>query len=386
MEINQINEQIEYYEKKEKIHEIIGYIALFVGSILALSGLYIFSNYYSIELPSKGKILERYLKELQIKASKLEAEKEPLDKIELKFFFPDIKDLDSLVKEKRKSDEEYYSRKDFAEVELIKRNILKDREFNKGFKVEIKSPYLTERYEKVTEEIKSHEKYRNDQSDYWKYFSTIESLEMKKYGLENLQLEITKNGLQENEIYKSIRALEREVFEIDNYYRSQYSHWEKNKNYDTLRKLLILEHEEKIVKAKIKNYENQISELNDKEIKASDYILLYAQIGFRLGALFLVETIAFFFLRQFRLSLDESRYYNQLSNENKKNKIALLLLNDNKYKNYQKEILDFLLINKYSSKLMPGESTEILEGKKLSQEELGLLSKVADLIGKVVRK
>ena len=82
MEINQINEYIEYYEKKEKIHEIIGYIALFVGSILALSGLYIFSNYYSIELPSKGKILERYLKELQIKASKLEAEKEPLDKIE----------------------------------------------------------------------------------------------------------------------------------------------------------------------------------------------------------------------------------------------------------------------------------------------------------------
>ena len=63
-----------------------------------------------------------------------------------------------------------------------------------------------------------------------------------------------------------------------------------------------------------------------------------------------------------------------------------MLLNDNKYKNYQKEILDFLLINKYSSKLMPGESTEILEGKKLSQEELGLLSKVADLIGKVVRK
>jgi hypothetical protein len=102
----------------------------------------------------------------------------------------------------------------------------------------------------------------------------------------------------------------------------------------------------------------------------------------RFGILFFIELIAFFFLRQYRAAMDEYRYYQSLQ-RHREELLVLALLSDKQGKS-----MDAAAMVKqgtfYSGReiLSKGESTEILEARKLEKDELELLSKVVEAVGK----
>ena len=102
----------------------------------------------------------------------------------------------------------------------------------------------------------------------------------------------------------------------------------------------------------------------------------------RFGILFFIELIAFFFLRQYRAAMDEFRYYESLQ-RHREELLALTLLVETSGKS-----LDALSLVKqgayYSGRevLTKGESTRILEARKLEKDEVELLAKVVETVGK----
>lgn len=123
--------------------------------------------------------------------------------------------------------------------------------------------------------------------------------------------------------------------------------------------------------------------LDTARLKGSDTtgaaLLSYAP---RFGILFFIELVAFFFLRQYRAAMDEFRYYESLQ-RHREELLALTLLVE-----HQGKTLDGPSLVKqgayYSGKevLAKGQSTEILEARKLEKDELELLQKVVETVGK----
>lgn len=108
-------------------------------------------------------------------------------------------------------------------------------------------------------------------------------------------------------------------------------------------------------------------------------VMIYAP---RFGILFFIELIAFFFLRQYRAAMDEYRYYESLQ-RHREELLALSLLVENQ----GKSLVALALIKQgayYSGRevLGKGESTRILEARKLEKDELDLLNKIVETVGK----
>lgn len=107
---------------------------------------------------------------------------------------------------------------------------------------------------------------------------------------------------------------------------------------------------------------------------------LIAALGPRFGILFFIEFIAFFFLKQYRSAMDEFRYYEAIK-RNREENFALI-----KYANEKKSDLDiFKLVSEskfYSGagRLSKGETTEIIESKKLDKDELAVFEKIIDAL------
>lgn len=102
----------------------------------------------------------------------------------------------------------------------------------------------------------------------------------------------------------------------------------------------------------------------------------------KFGILFFIELIAFFFLKQYRTSMDEFRYYESLkrSREETYAIVRLMMLDGGK--------IDMLkLIEKYGfrtkvDKLEAGQSLDHLEARKLDKSEIEILAKIVDVFGK----
>lgn len=111
-----------------------------------------------------------------------------------------------------------------------------------------------------------------------------------------------------------------------------------------------------------------------------DYQAIYKLIP-NIGILFFIEFIAFFFLRQYRSAMDEFRYYEAI--KRKREEIYVLV----KYANEEGKSIDPLefIKNDFFSKspiLHQGETTEIIESKKLEKSEIELLEKIISVINK----
>jgi hypothetical protein len=109
----------------------------------------------------------------------------------------------------------------------------------------------------------------------------------------------------------------------------------------------------------------------------------FFQLAPNFGILFFIEFVAFFFLRQYRSALDEFRYYEALKRRREENVTLMLLIRER-----APDVDIFKILEKvdlYSSvgKLSQGETTEILEARKLQKDELELVDKFIELIGKL---
>jgi hypothetical protein len=107
---------------------------------------------------------------------------------------------------------------------------------------------------------------------------------------------------------------------------------------------------------------------------------LLMTIAPRFGILFFIELVAFFFLKQYRAAMDEFRYYEAIK-RNREETLALIRLAAERSEVFP--IFDLVRYSQYYStagKLSAGESTELLETKKLNKDEVEIFAKIIDAV------
>lgn len=117
------------------------------------------------------------------------------------------------------------------------------------------------------------------------------------------------------------------------------------------------------------------------ETASSTLLLRFAELAPRFGILFFIELIAFFFLRQYRSALDEFRHFEALKRHREELVPLLHLIEDSDYKD---QIIELVMAKHYFSAagtLAAGETTELLETRKLSKDELAIFEGIVAAIG-----
>jgi hypothetical protein len=106
---------------------------------------------------------------------------------------------------------------------------------------------------------------------------------------------------------------------------------------------------------------------------------LIVNLAPRLGVLIFIELIAFFFLRQYRIAMDEYRHFEAIKRQREDN-LAILTLSTKDWDGKEiGPIIDKCGFHKNVGHLNNGESTESLETRKLSADEINLLEKMLEI-------
>jgi len=100
------------------------------------------------------------------------------------------------------------------------------------------------------------------------------------------------------------------------------------------------------------------------------------------GILFFIEFIAFFFLKQYRASMDEFRYYEALQRYREETLGILKLLHDSGHNIDIYKLMEQCNLRTATGKLENGQSTDVLEAKKIATEDVEIIKKILDLLGK----
>lgn len=106
----------------------------------------------------------------------------------------------------------------------------------------------------------------------------------------------------------------------------------------------------------------------------------------RFGALFFIEFIAFFFLKQYRIMLEEYRYYEAIKRKRQDNLNLIELIETHKDNIELLKLLTDNLSQTIITKLSNGETTEILETQKIVNQDMDIFSKLSDLIKEIKNK
>lgn len=112
----------------------------------------------------------------------------------------------------------------------------------------------------------------------------------------------------------------------------------------------------------------------------SYYVIKYLP---RLGALFFIEFIAFFFLKQYRASMDEFKYYESIKRNREEINFKIKYMKESKDENNLEVMKELILFNSNPGILRKEETTELIEKRKLSKEEVGIMEKLLDTITKL---
>lgn len=100
----------------------------------------------------------------------------------------------------------------------------------------------------------------------------------------------------------------------------------------------------------------------------------------KFGILFFIEFISFYFLKQYRSTMDEFRYYESLKRSREENLLILKLIIE---KAKPEEVLSFVekfALKSNAEKLIDGQTLDILESKKLEKGELEVLVKAIEAL------
>ncbi|MGI4871657.1 MAG: hypothetical protein ACRYFX_10815 [Janthinobacterium lividum] len=122
---------------------------------------------------------------------------------------------------------------------------------------------------------------------------------------------------------------------------------------------------------------------NDQTVAFEQKLLSYLP---RFGALFFIEFIAFFFLRQYRIMLEEYRYYEAIKRRRQDNLVLLNAIEANKGNPELVNLFSTVLSEASSHKLGKEETTQVLEVQKLASQELDLFGKLTELVRVVKAK
>lgn len=113
---------------------------------------------------------------------------------------------------------------------------------------------------------------------------------------------------------------------------------------------------------------------------ATDFTRLLVELAPRASLLVFLELVAFYFLRQYRVAMDEYRYYEEIQRKREEVTVSLTILarhggNDQILENLKSGMLSSQTI------LKEGETNAILESKKLERGELDVLKSIVEAIG-----
>jgi hypothetical protein len=101
------------------------------------------------------------------------------------------------------------------------------------------------------------------------------------------------------------------------------------------------------------------------------------------GILIFIELLAFFFLRQYRSAMDEFRHYEAIQRRREEVFVLIKLLKEPELKTDVAEIVKSACYFSSGGKLLAGETTEIIEARKLERSDLEIFDKFIDLAGKL---
>lgn len=106
----------------------------------------------------------------------------------------------------------------------------------------------------------------------------------------------------------------------------------------------------------------------------------------RFGTLIFIETIAFFFLRQYKIVMEEYRYYDAIKRQRENQMLILKIYESTEISiDALNTIVDKCNFNDTPMTLKENESTQILETRKLVESESNSFDKLIELL-KLVRK
>ncbi|YCI30143.1 hypothetical protein M1E08_04510 [Erwinia sp. PK3-005] len=98
------------------------------------------------------------------------------------------------------------------------------------------------------------------------------------------------------------------------------------------------------------------------------------------GVLFFLELVAFFFLKQYRVVMDEYRYYEAIKRSREESLAIIKFAKDSKNDIDIIELLDKIKFSSGVGRLESGQSTEIIEARKLDKTELEALTKMVEMV------
>jgi hypothetical protein len=100
----------------------------------------------------------------------------------------------------------------------------------------------------------------------------------------------------------------------------------------------------------------------------------------RIGALLFIELIAFFFLKQYRITMDEFRHYENIKRQRESDLAKFKIIENADNKDDSFKLIEKLSLHVVHENLKKDESTELLELRKLDKSELDILSKILEKI------
>lgn len=98
------------------------------------------------------------------------------------------------------------------------------------------------------------------------------------------------------------------------------------------------------------------------------------------GVLFFLELVAFFFLRQYRSIMDEFRYYEAIKRSREETLAIIKFTLESGKEVDLAEVIEKGRLGGNPGKLEAGQSTEILESRKLDKSELETLTKLVETV------
>ncbi|QCP82427.1 hypothetical protein D0C27_11265 [Alcaligenes faecalis] len=117
-------------------------------------------------------------------------------------------------------------------------------------------------------------------------------------------------------------------------------------------------------------------------ITTTDGLSLLITLAPKFGILFFIELIAFFFLRQYRSAMDEFRYYEAIKRSREETFALIKIANDGEKPFNPIELVKAKSFFSNAGVLDNGQSTEILESRKLEKNELELLERVIEVVSR----
>jgi hypothetical protein len=98
------------------------------------------------------------------------------------------------------------------------------------------------------------------------------------------------------------------------------------------------------------------------------------------GILFFIEFVALFFLRQHRAAMDDFRYYDAVRRRREENLVILQMFAENNMIAATTDVIKAMTIYSGPEKLIEGETTEMLEARRLQRDELVIFEKLIEAL------